>query len=243
MKKKINKEDTLLLLFCANIFKGLRERKKNGVSCCQAISWSQYFHKHTNLLKDQAIGHLGKSWKLVFGAFDHLGCPAGRTGLRMLKTHAKPGQSVKQDRAEQTCFLSDRLEESSSEAILNAREHTCPRNYLGTGDRGGFPSARQLQAGRQPAAWSDKAHKQESADGKQRQFCQESERLSYLGMCRKRGRVILFVAYKNDSVNSSPSFPPFKQIKIRALAGLQWREWKGGGFRNLKLGGGEFFLN
>lgn len=28
--KKINKEDTLLLLFCANIFKGLRERKKMG---------------------------------------------------------------------------------------------------------------------------------------------------------------------------------------------------------------------
>lgn len=58
---------------------------------------------------------------------------------------------------------------------------------------------------------------------------------SYSCMCRKRSRVILFVAYKNDCMNSSPLFS-FKQIKMRrVLAAFWWWEWKGGGCRNLEI--------
>jgi hypothetical protein len=81
-------------------------------------------------------------------------------------THTKPGPSVKQDG--DSCFLSCWLEESSSEATFDAREHTFPRNYPGTGDTGGFPSASQLQAGSQGLLYgSDKAPKYDSANGKQ----------------------------------------------------------------------------
>ena len=58
---------------------------------------------------------------------------------------------------------------------------------------------------------------------------------SYFCMCRKRSRVILFVAYKNDGLNSSP-LSSFKQIKIRGVLAALWRwECKVGGCRDLKI--------
>lgn len=85
-----------------------------------------------------------------------------------------------------------------------------------------------------PAVWNDKARSHEGLVVNNDSSVRNPSGFAYFCMCRKRSRVILFVAYKNDGLNSSP-LSSFKQIKIRGVLAALWRWECKVGCRDLQI--------